>query len=139
MREDRLAGSRLVFDVEPFSSGDGNAQGQVGGLDEMVVGHLRGAVHPEAQVVRPFVRRTLQGVDSGWERQWIFTNGLRLCAFESGAGEAAEPGSEAARLSVEQLWGVSPATWPARRMAASGATAGGDGNSERQCGGTKGI
>jgi hypothetical protein len=54
--EDRLAGACLVFDVESFSSGDRNTQGQRDGGDEVIFGDLHQAVQPEAQIVRPFVR-----------------------------------------------------------------------------------
>src|ERR1043165_7685863 len=41
--QDGLAGAGLVFDAQSLSFGGGNAEGQPGGRDEVVSGHVHGA------------------------------------------------------------------------------------------------
>ena len=47
-----------------------------------------------------------KAVDRGWQWQRVSEDGVRLCAFESGAGQAAEAGTGVAGVSLEQLAGV---------------------------------
>ncbi|MCK7516185.1 MAG: hypothetical protein MZV70_77540 [Desulfobacterales bacterium] len=49
------------------------------------------------KLVRPPVQRTLQGADRGWQRRRVFADGVRLCAFESGASQAAGAGGNRCR------------------------------------------
>ena len=61
MREDRLPGSRLLFDEKPLSSGCRDAGGQSGGRDALAFEHLFQPVQPPAQALRASVQRSLQG------------------------------------------------------------------------------
>ena len=71
------------------------------------------------------VRRPLQ-VLSWWRRRdGLSQDGVRLRAFQSGAGQVAEAGGEALPLSLEQLSGVLDAGAPTARLAAGGSVAGG--------------
>ena len=58
MPQNRVAGARVLFNEQPFSSGRGNAGGKPGRGDEMVFGNLYGAVQHAAQAERAsFCRR----------------------------------------------------------------------------------
>ena len=105
LRQDGLAGSRVLPDEQSFSSGGGDAEGQFGGGDELVFEHLHRAVQPAAQAVRASVQRALQVADRGRQRQRLSADGVRLCAFESGAGEAA---ARRSRRCVAIAW----SSWP---------------------------
>jgi REP element-mobilizing transposase RayT len=69
----------------------------------------------------------------------LIVDGMRLCAFEPGAGEVAAEGTETGCLPVEQLWGISEAAKPAGELAAGGPVAGGDGNTQGQRGRAEGL
>ncbi len=104
-----------------------NAQGQLGGRDDLVSGHLHGAVQPAAQVVWPFLQRALQVAGGGRRQSRLSADGRRIGASESGAGEVAAPGAGAA--------GVSEKAGAMCGLAAGGAGARGVGNSEGRHGG----
>src|SRR5438034_1830612 len=78
-------------------------------------------------------------VDRGRQRQRIFADGVRLRAFESGAGEVAGTGRPAAGLSLEQLWRILEKSAPASELVADGPCAGRNGHSQRQRRRTRGI
>src|ERR1035437_3953570 len=63
--QNRLAGAGAMPDGQSLSSGGGDAAGEPGGGDEMVVGHLHGTVQPSAQAVWAFVWWPIQGLDRG--------------------------------------------------------------------------
>jgi len=65
-----------VSDAQSLSFGGGNAAGKPGGGDEVVPGHLHGAVQPAAQAVRAPVQRTLQGLGGGWLGQRVSEDGV---------------------------------------------------------------
>ena len=139
MRKDGLAGSRVLPDEQSLSFRGRDARCQLGGRDAVVLEHLHGAVQPPAQIVRPPFQRTLQIAHCGWQRQRLLADGLRLCAFESRAGEVAASRTEVARLCVEQLAGVSAAAGTASDLAAGGLVARRITYSQGQCCGTGGI
>lgn len=90
----------------------------------MVSGNIHGAVQSPAQTVRAPVQRALQIVGRGrqWER--LFENGLRLRAFEPGAGEVASAGTATRGISVEQLAGIFEESEETARLVASGSVDG---------------
>src|SRR6266487_4902217 len=130
--QDRLAGTCVLSDEQSFSSGGRDAQRQPGRRHEMVFGHLHVPVQSSAQALRASVQRPLQVVDRGRQRQGIFADGVRLRAFESGAGQVAGTGRPAAGLSLEQLWRILEKSTPASELAADGPSAGRNGHSQRQ-------
>src|SRR5438128_226678 len=97
-----MAGACLVSDEQSLSPGDRDTESQPGDRHEVVFGHLHGAVQSAKQTVRAFVQRTVQGAAGGRQRRRVSEEGLRLCAFESGAGQTAEGGASAVGVWVEQ-------------------------------------
>src|SRR5205823_6880127 len=114
------AGACVLSDGQSFSSGGRDAPGQFGAGHEMVSGHLYQPFQSAAQTVWPSVQRTLQVVDRGRQQQWVFADGVRLRAFESGAGEVAFSGAAVAGVSVEQLAGIFEVAGQAGELVAGG-------------------
>src|SRR5580765_4611313 len=100
----------------------------------MVFGNIHRPLQPAAPVFRPPVQRTLQVIDRGWERYGIFEDGLRLRAFESGAGETVNAGAAVGGVSLEQLAGVFEAAGQTLAVAASGSSARGMAGERGPCG-----
>jgi hypothetical protein len=96
----------------------------------------RARENPPAPTVRASIQRSVQGADRRGQRQRVFEDGVRLCAPESGAGQADRRLSALAVVSVEQLAGVSEATPAAVAVAAGRLAVGGVSDSSGQCGGT---
>src|SRR3989441_8911430 len=103
LRQDQLASACLLLDVQPFSFGARNSKGQPGGRHEMVLGHVYFALQPAPQALWPFVQRSLQIPDCGWQRRRLLANGVRLRASESGARQTFAARRTPAKLSLEQL------------------------------------
>ena len=132
MRQDGLGGAGVVSHGQSFSFGGGDAAGQSGGGHEMVFKHLHSALQPAAQVLRSSLQWTIQGVDCGWQRHGLFQDGLRLRAFESGAGEVVEARAGVAGICLEQLAGVFEESGKALAVVAGGSVAGGVSDSTGQ-------
>jgi len=79
-----------VSDAQSLSFGGGNSKDQSGGGDEVVPGHVHGAVQSTTQTLRTPVQRALQVPGGGWLGQRLSEDGVRLRPSESGAGEATE-------------------------------------------------
>src|SRR3989442_14192421 len=129
-----MAGACLVSDEQSLSPSDRDTESQPGGRDEVVFGHLHGAVQSATQTFRAFVQRTVQSAAGGGQRQRVSEEGVRLCAFESGAGQTAEGGASAVGVSVEQLSGIPQGSGAASGLAAGGPAAGGARHPEGQPG-----
>src|SRR5213596_762819 len=134
-----MAGACLVSDEQSLSPGDRDTESQPGGRDEVVFGHLHGAVHSATQTLRAFVQRTVQGAAGGRQWQGVSENGVRLCAFESGARQTAEGGASALGVSVEQLSGIPQGSGAASGLAAGGPAVGGARHPEGQPGWPRAI
>jgi hypothetical protein len=107
-----------------------NAGSQSGGGHEVAAGRLHQAVQHPAQVVRASFCRALQGTAGGWERERLFAHGLRLCAFEPGAGQTSGGWGAPGELRLEPLRPLSPSPGQTSGLAAGGPGAGGKGNSQ---------
>jgi len=134
-----MPGACLVSDEQSLSLRDRDAESQPGGRDEVVFGHLHGAVQSATQTLRAFVQRTVQGVAGGGQRQRVSEDGVQLCAFESSAGRTAEGGASAVGVSVEQLSGIPQGSGAASGLAAGGSAAGGTRHPEGQPGWPRAI
>src|SRR5436309_15264212 len=66
-----MAGACLVSDEQSLSPGDRDTESQPGGRDEVVFGHLHGAVQSATQTLRAFVQRTVQGAGGGRQRRRV--------------------------------------------------------------------
>src|SRR5881396_1003521 len=122
------------MDSGTFADGNENAFGPFAVLarQEMKRQVINTKNRPVSQALRASVQRPLQVVDRGRQRQGIFADGVRLRAFESGAGEVAGTGRPAAGLSLEQLWRILEKSAPASELAADGPCAGRNGHSQSQ-------
>ena len=107
----------LCLDGESFPSGGQDAESESGRGDEVVSWHLDGTVQSAAQALWAPVLRALQCVGGGRDVAGPFPGGVRVCAFESGAGEVAGPGTIAAGLRLELLPGASEAAGTALALA----------------------
>ena len=139
MPQDWLAGTCPVPDAQSLSYGGGNTAGKSGGGNEMVFGHIHRTLQPAAQTGWASIQRSLQGADRGGQRQRLLEGGVRLCASESGAGEAVALGAGVAGISLEQLAGALEAPRPTLAMAADGSVAGRVSDSQGQRGWAAGI
>src|SRR6266566_2314399 len=67
-----------MADAQSLSFGGRHAEGKPGGRDEVVPGHLHGAVQPAAQALRAPVQRALQGLGGGRLGQRVSKDGVRV-------------------------------------------------------------
>src|SRR6266436_5839247 len=103
VREDWLASACLLLDVEPFSFGGRNSEGEPGGRHEMVFGHLYFPLQPAARALGSLVQRSLQIADCGRQRRRLPADRVRLRTPQSSPSQTSAFRRTPAKLSVEQL------------------------------------